>query len=73
MGDSIFSVGDAVRIIDGSFVGVVGIVARPSSDDQSDGRVVLAAKSAKQPVTVATVVDGQSFSLRVPPELLERY
>ena len=73
MGYSIFSVGDDVRIVSGSFVGMIGIVAPPSSAHQSSGTVVLSGPSDKRHVTVATVIDGHSIALRVPPELLERF
>ena len=72
MGYSIFSVGDDVQIVRGGFAGMVGIVAPPSIAHQSSGTVVLSAQSDKRPVTVATVIDGHSIALRVPPELLER-
>lgn len=72
MGYSIFSIGEDVRIVSGSFAGMVGIVAPPSSAYQSSGTVVLSAQSEKRHVTVATVIDGHSIALRVPPELLER-
>jgi hypothetical protein len=79
MGYSIFCVGDDVRIVSGSFAGMVGIVAPPSSAHQSSGTVVLStermlsAPSDKRHVTVAAVIDGHSIALRVPPELLERF
>ena len=71
MGYSLFSVGQNVRIVAGSFAGTWGIVAPPASAYQSSGTVLLAAESDKGPVTVAATIDGHAIAGRVPPELLE--
>ena len=74
MGYTIFRIGNRVRITSGSFAGVVGVVDDPTIDVAASGTVILSGGSSMlMPVTVTASVDGQSLSLRVPPELLEKY
>ena len=73
MGYSILNVGDSVRITAGAFAGLIGKVDYPTIAAKSAGTVVLSGGgSSLLPVTVTTILDGRTISLRVPPELLER-
>ena len=71
MGYTIFSVGDDVRIVGGTFVGIEGIVLPPSETHRM-ATVALRGESKFLPVTVSTIIDGHQVNLRVPPEILER-
>lgn len=72
MGYSLFSLGQEVRIVSGSFVGVVGTVIAPTEPHDAFGTVILSGESERLPVSVASVINGHRFVMRVPPELLER-
>lgn len=72
MGYSLFTVGDRVRIIRGNFAGVEGKVVSPLEPAQAGGTIILHGESKRYPVTIVTLLDGRSVSLRVPPEILER-
>lgn len=72
MGYSLFSVGECVRIVSGSFKGIEGTVVAPLDAAFADGTVLLHADSELRPVTISTVMDGHDVAIRVPPELLER-
>ena len=72
MGYSLFSVGEKVRILSGSFIGIEGIVTSPAHAARTAGTVVLQTDSELSPVTLSAVIDGHSVKLRVPPELLGR-
>ena len=71
MGYTIFSVGDDVRIVGGTFVGIEGVVVSPTETHQT-ATVALQGESMFLTVTVSTIMDGHVINLRVPPELLER-
>jgi hypothetical protein len=71
MGYTIFSVGDEVCIVGGTFVGIEGIVVPPSEIHRT-ATLASGGESKLLPVTVSVIIDGHQVNLRVPPELLKR-
>jgi hypothetical protein len=72
MGYSLFSVGERVLIVSGSFQGIEGTILPSASAAHTAGTVILQGESELLPVTMSAVIDGQAITVRVPPELLRR-
>lgn len=72
MGYRLFSVGEHVRVTAGAFKGIEGTVVPPADNAGTAGTVLLQAEGELLPVTISTILDGHSLTLRVPPERLER-
>lgn len=71
VGYTIFSLGQDVRIVAGTFAGVQGTVISPHTAHQATGTVILSGESRLKPVSLEAVIEGRVVVLRVPPELLQ--